>query len=61
MGVLVPIGEGKKPVSWAKSVLENGQRELGGVTAPPEGLYFINVDYPAHCGLPTVSTFPVVW
>ncbi len=61
VGVLVPIGEGKRPVSWASEVLDGADRAHGGITSPPEGLYFVKVDYPAHYGLPTVSTFPVVW
>lgn len=61
VGVLVPIGEGRQPVEWAKSVLESKQRAHGGITSPPEGLYFVNVDYPQQYGLPTVSGFPVVW
>jgi len=61
VGVLVPIGEGKKPVSWALDVLESKDRAQGGVTSPPEGLYFVDVQYPEKYTLPTVSTFPVVW
>jgi tRNA pseudouridine38-40 synthase len=61
VGVLVPIGEGSRPVSWAQEVLESRNRAQGGVTSPPEGLYFVNVTYPEHYALPTVSTFPVVW
>ncbi|MCL4133712.1 UNVERIFIED_CONTAM: hypothetical protein GTU68_026830 [Idotea baltica] len=61
VGVLVLIGEGKRPVSWAQDVLESRNRAHGGITSPPEGLYFVNVAYPDHYGLPTVSTFPVVW
>jgi len=61
VGVLVPIGEGRKPVSWALEVLESRDRAQGGITSPPEGLYFVNADYPAQYALPTVSTFPVVW
>lgn len=61
VGVLVPVGEGTRPVSWALEVLESRDRAKGGVTSPPEGLYFVNVAYPEHYALPTVSTFPVVW
>lgn len=61
VGVLVLIGEGKRPVSWALDVLESRDRAHGGITSPPEGLYFVNVAYPEHYGLPKVSTFPVVW
>jgi tRNA pseudouridine38-40 synthase len=61
VGVLVPIGEGKFPVEWAKQVLESRDRAQGGITSPPQGLYFTNVEYPAHYSLPTVSGFPVLW
>ena len=61
VGVLVPIGERRKPVEWASEVLESRDRGQGGITSPPEGLYFINVDYPEQYNLPTVSPFPVVW
>jgi len=61
VGVLVPIGEGKKPVSWAQSVLESCDRSQGGITSPPQGLFFINAEYPEQYQLPTVSAFPVVW
>jgi tRNA pseudouridine38-40 synthase len=61
VGVLVLIGEGKQPISWAQTVLDSGDRGQGGITSPPEGLYFVNVEYPEQYALPTVSTFPVVW
>lgn len=61
VGVLVPIGQGLQPVSWSKTVLESRDRSQGGITSAPEGLYFINVEYPEKYDLPTVSAFPVVW
>lgn len=61
VGVLVPVGEGKRPVSWARTVLEGRQRELGGITAPAAGLYLTDVQYPSHYQLPGVSAFPVLW
>ena len=61
VGVLVLIGEGKKPVIWAQQVLESRDRGQGGITSPPQGLYFTKVEYPEKYDLPTVSNFPVVW
>ena len=50
-GVLIAIGAGEQPAGWAKEVLELRDRTLGGVTAPPDGLYFERVEYPAEFGL----------
>ncbi|MDO3386441.1 tRNA pseudouridine(38-40) synthase TruA [Gilvimarinus sp. SDUM040013] len=52
VGVLMAIGAGEKPVGWAKQVLMARDRRLGGVTAPPFGLYLVQVDYDASFGLP---------
>lgn len=52
-GVLIAIGAGEQPVAWAREVLELRDRTLGGVTAPPDGLYFERVEYPAEFGLNT--------
>lgn len=51
-GVLLAIGRGDRPVTWAAEVLELRDRALGGVTAPPDGLYFARVDYPAEFAIP---------
>ena len=45
-GVLIAIGSSRKPVSFAKEVLEAKDRRLGAETAPPYGLYLVAVDYP---------------
>jgi tRNA pseudouridine38-40 synthase len=51
-GVLIAIGKGEAPVSWAGEVLALRDRTLGGVTAPAAGLYLIEVTYPLAFGLP---------
>ncbi|QGU32684.1 tRNA pseudouridine(38-40) synthase TruA [Thermochromatium tepidum] len=51
-GVLMAIGRGEAPVDWTRELLELRDRRLGGVTAPPQGLYFVRADYPAEFGLP---------
>jgi len=54
-GVLMAIGKGDRPVEWSKEVLEHRDRTLGGVTAPPEGLYLLHVGYPKAFDLPDNS------
>ena len=56
-GVLMAIGQGKQPDTWAGAVLESRRRVLGGVTAAACGLYFIGPVYPAQFGLPVVPDF----
>ena len=51
-GVLMAIGSGKRESLWAREVLEARDRRMGGVTAPPFGLYFVNVIYPSAFDLP---------
>ena len=51
-GVLIAIGEGERAVDWALAVLGYRDRTLGGVTAPPQGLYLVQVGYPDEYSLP---------
>jgi len=51
-GVLMAIGRGDREVGWAQEVLDFRDRTLGGVTAPPHGLYFEQVEYPAVFEIP---------
>ncbi len=50
-GVLMEIGKGKKPVDWTEQLLQVKDREQGGVTAPPYGLYLGAVCYPDQYGI----------
>ncbi|TCW33372.1 tRNA pseudouridine38-40 synthase [Marichromatium gracile] len=51
-GVLVAIGRGEAEVGWTRELLEVCDRTRGGVTAPPQGLFFVRADYPEHFALP---------
>lgn len=51
-GVLMAIGRGAEDEAWAKQVLDARDRTLGGVTAPPDGLYLVDVAYPERFSLP---------
>lgn len=51
-GVLIQIGQGLRPVSWASEVLAARDRTKAGITAPAEGLYFVAAYYPDFPELP---------
>lgn len=58
-GVLMSIGAGEQAPIWARQILELQDRTLGGVTAPPDGLYLVRVDYPAEFAIPVSHVLPV--
>lgn len=55
VGVLVAVGRGEAPAAWPLELLEVRDRTLGGVTAPPQGLFFVRADYPPSFHLPQAS------
>ncbi len=56
--VLIEIGAGKRPDSWAGDLLSRRDRSEGGATAAPNGLYLVDVGYPASFGLPAGPDLP---
>ena len=60
-GVLLAIGAGDKPPHWARDVLESRDRTLGGVTAPPDGLYLTQIEYPSNYNIPVLGTGTGLW
>jgi len=52
-GVLCEVGDGRKSVDWVAQVLELKDRSKASVTAPPHGLYFVDVDYPEQFSIPS--------
>ena len=52
VGLLIEIGRGEAPPSWAREVLEGRDRARGAPTAPADGLYLWDVRYPEAFGLP---------
>jgi len=45
VGTLVQVGQGKRPVTWPRTVLDSRDRARAGQTAPPEGLTFLAARY----------------
>lgn len=58
-GVLMAIGSGRKPVSWAKEVLQSRDRKLGAETASPYGLYLVGVTYPEEFQVKSNLSMPL--
>jgi len=52
MGVLITIGQGKKPPEWMAEVIAARSRDAAAPTFSPDGLYFLGPRYDAHWGLP---------
>lgn len=57
-GVLMDVGSGRREPDWVASVLAARDRNRATVTAPPYGLYLVQVDYPPHFGIPRVAPGP---
>lgn len=58
-GALVRVGEGRRPAGWVRDCLEARDRRLIGKTAPPQGLYLVDVLYPG-CNFPPGGLPPLL-
>jgi len=52
VGVLLTVGAGEAEPDWANEVLAKRDRTQGGLTAPPDGLYFVGARYPEEFEIP---------
>jgi tRNA pseudouridine38-40 synthase len=52
-GCLIEVGSGKRDVEWLANVLAAKDRTKAGITAPPNGLYLVGVEYPKVYSLPS--------
>ena len=57
-GVLLDIGAGRYPPGWAAELLSLKDRTRGSVTAPPTGLYLVDVVYPGVPEIPLGAALP---
>ena len=44
-GSLIDVGSGKQKEAWIGEILESKDRRRAGVTAPPDGLYLVEIGY----------------
>ena len=45
VGSLIEVGRGKQTPAWILHVLHAKDRKVAGMTAPPQGLFLVNVEY----------------
>lgn len=58
VGTLYEVGMNKKEPEWVNFVLDARDRTKGGATAPPTGLYLVDVSYPDEFNLPKLALGP---
>ena len=59
-GSLMAVGCGDQPPEWIADLLLAGDRTRAAETAPAEGLYLVDVRYPAQFSLPPTPPGPLV-
>ncbi|MCG8393901.1 MAG: tRNA pseudouridine(38-40) synthase TruA [Pseudomonadales bacterium] len=59
VGMLMTVGAGKQAPVWAQQVLEARDRRKGAATAPPFGLYLVEIEYPEAFELPREPLGPL--
>lgn len=57
-GAMIAVGSDQRRVEWIREILESRDRGLAGVTAPPHGLYLVDVGYPDEFGIPAAECGP---
>lgn len=57
-GALMAVGAGQQSVEWIHEILNAKDRRVAGVTAPPHGLYLVDVGYPKACLIPAAECGP---
>lgn len=59
VGSLIKVGAGDEKPEWIEWLLAQKDRRLAGATAKAEGLYLVDVDYPASFNLPDAAIGPL--
>ena len=59
-GSLMAVGKGEQSGRWFAEVFAARDRERADVTAPAQGLYFVQTWYPGHFELPEAARKPVL-
>ena len=59
-GALLAIGDGRKSIDWIVQLMAGRDRSLGVETAAPDGLYLVDIRYPAQYVLPQTPRGPMI-
>lgn len=59
VGSLLEVGQGNQVPEWVGWLLEQKDRTLAAATAKAEGLYLVEVHYPAHFAIPKTALGPL--
>lgn len=59
VGSLIEVGTGNKPIEWIAWLLAQQDRRIAAPTAKAEGLYLVDVHYPAHFNIPKTCLGPL--
>lgn len=60
VGSLMAVGTGSQRREWIAELMEGRDRTLAAETAPADGLYLVEVDYPAKYQLPAIPYGPML-
>ena len=60
VGALLEVGKGRREPQWIRELLDGRDRTLAGASAPPDGLYLVQVDYPTSFALPQTRRIPLL-
>ncbi len=58
VGALLEVGGGRQDSTWIAQLLAQRDRTLAAITAPPDGLYLVQVGYPEHYDIPAGAVRP---
>ena len=59
VGALMEVGLGRQRPNWIKQLLTDGDRRRSAATAPPNGLYLVDVTYPQQFVIPRLPKGPL--
>lgn len=60
VGSLMAVGMGRESPQWIGQLLAGRDRTVAAETAPADGLYLVEVEYPAQFALPTTAYGPLL-